>query len=532
MSIGGTTVSGTHIPYAEPDFATDGPRFAKFCERYIIHSKGPFAGKKLILEGWQKQFMDEALRYDPETGERYYKSVVLGIPRKNGKSTLCAAIGLYMCLADGENSPEVIVAAGSRTQAEPVYGQMRHFVENPRSGLEQYFISMQRAITCPRNLGIVKVIAATGKRQFGLNPSCAIRDEVALWNTPQLFELATAIETAMLARDNPMSISITTAGFDQWTPFGKLYQEMMRREDAERRGALTIVRDRKAKFLFWWYGLPEEADYMNPQNWMESNPASWQSIDKLESEFNRPDLSPEEAQMFYLNRWVKARDAWLPPGVWAGLKDVSREIPDGEYIHVGVDASQTHDCTAVCWAWRDPEDGRIVIRSHVWSAMDDAAADEYMDGKIDLREVGEWIVDVLATKYRIRELVYDPRFFDVIAMGLKEAGIRCAPIAQNSAQMADAYQSFYVGCREGRLVHNGDKVLAEHVESTLAKKTERGWKVSKLGEKRIDATVASCIAYWRAAISKSRRVYVFIPPSENGEPSSDTEFGFGAGPIS
>jgi phage terminase large subunit-like protein len=502
-------------PYVLPTFATDGPRFAAFCENFIIHTKGPFAGRPLILEDWQRRFIDEALRFDPETGIRIYQTVVLGIPRKNGKSTLCAALGIYLCLADGEHSPEVVIAAGSVSQADPVYGQMRHFIENPRSGLGSHFKSMMRAITCPVNLGVIKILAATGKRQFGLNPSAAIMDEKSLWNTAQLFELDTAIKTAMGARDNPLSLTITTAGFDQWTPFGKMYTELMNRPDAYRKDALTIVKDYPGKFLFWWYGSPEDADYSDPEIWMAVNPASWITADKLAIEFNSPDTTPEEFRMFHMNQWVKARDSWLPSGVWAGLTDDKRQIPDGEIIHVGVDASQTHDCTAVSWAWRDPEDGKIITRCHIWAAMDDAAAHEYMDGKIDLREVGEWILEKLAKKYRIKELIYDPRFFDVIAMGLKEAGVRCAPIGQNSGQMADMYQHFYIGCREGRLVHDTDKVWAEHIESTLAKKTEHGWKVSKLGDKRIDGTVAAVIAYGRAAISKGKRTYVFRPEDED-----------------
>lgn len=502
-------------PTDTSSYPTDGPRFAKFCEEFIIHTKGPFAGKPLILEDWQMDFINEALKYDPVTGERLYKSIVLGIPRKNGKSTLCAAIGLYMCLSDGENSPEVIVAAGSVTQAEPVYGQMRNFVDHPRSGLGQYFNAMMRAITCPRNLGIIKVLAATGKRQFGLNPSCAIKDEKSLWNTPQLFELDTAIETAMTARENPLSVTITTAGFDQWTPFGKLYTEMMNRTDATRKlnGFLTIVKDIPGKFLFWWYGMPEGWDAEDEEGWMLANPASWQVVRKLRVEFDRPDLTPEEFRMFYLNQWVKARNSWLPSGVWAGLADDEREIPENETVFVGVDASQTHDCTSVSWAWRDPEDGKVVVKSHIWrvDTFPEVAAHDEMFERIDLREVGYWIVGVLAEKYRIKELVYDPRFFDVIAMGLKEAGIKCAPIAQNSAQMADAYQSFYIGAKEGRIVHDGDPVLAEHIESTLAVKMERGWKLSKLGDKRIDGTISTCIAYWRAAISKGKRQYVFRP---------------------
>lgn len=346
-----------------------------------------------------------------------------------------------------------------------------------------------------------------------------------MWNTPQLFELDTAISTAQTARDNPFQIIITTAGFDQWTPFGKNYSEMMARPDAIRMGFLTIVKHLPGKQLFWWYGAPDDADYSDPDVWMSSNPASWQTTKKLEVQFNRTDLTPEEFRMFYLNQWVKTQSSWLPAGVWAGLADDEREIPDGETICVGVDASQTHDCTAVSWAWRDPEDGKIIVRTHVWriDSFPEAAAHEEMHERIDLREVAYWIIDYLAERYRIKELVYDPRFFDVVAMGLKEAGVRCAPIAQNSAQMADAYQSFYIGCREGRLVHNGDPVLAEHVESTLAKKAERGWKVSKLGDKRIDATVATCIAYWRAAIAKGKRTYVFNPDAEPDTLDEDAE---------
>lgn len=507
-------------------YPTDGPRFAKFCEVFCRHTKGPFAGKPLILEPWQRDFFDELFKYDPVTGKRIYRTAVLGIPRKNGKSTACAAFGLYMALADGESSPEVVIGAGSVKQAEPVYGQMRDFIGDPRSQLGQHFVSMQRAITCPRNLGIIKVLAATGKRQFGLNPSCAIKDEASLWNTTQLFELDTAIETAMTARANPISLAITTAGYDQWTPFGKLYLDMMNRPDAIRKDALTIVKDLPGKFLFWWYGLQGDAqDWTDPKVWMQVNPASWQTVEGLETEYHRPNLTPAEFKMFYLNSWEKTRDAWLPPGVWASCTDDSREIPEGAIVHVGVDASQTHDCTAVSWAWKDPEDGKVIVRSHIWSAMDDAPAHDdsfVLTGRIDLREVGEWIIDVLAKKYRIKELIYDPRFFDVIAMGLKEAGVRCAPIAQNSAQMADAYQSFYVGCREQKLVHDGDPILFEHIEATLAKKTERGWKVSKLGERRIDGTVATCIAYWRAMIAKAKRTYIFVPEDEEEGDESES----------
>jgi phage terminase large subunit-like protein len=65
--------------------------------------------------------------------------------------------------------------------------------------------------------------------------------------------------------------------------------------------------------------------------------------------------------------------------------------------------------------------------------------------------------------------------------------------------MADAYMEFYQGAREGRIRHDGDPVLAEHVAATAAKQTPRGWKISKIDQsKRIDACVATVMAHWRA----------------------------------
>jgi phage terminase large subunit-like protein len=76
---------------------------------------------------------------------------------------------------------------------------------------------------------------------------------------------------------------------------------------------------------------------------------------------------------------------------------------------------------------------------------------------------------------------------------------------QASGPMADAYQGFYQDALEGRLAHNGDPVLAAHIDATAADRTERGWKVRKLkASGRIDATVACVLAAARARHHKPR----------------------------
>lgn len=55
-----------------PDERTGGPRLAAFCGRYVLHTKGRWAGKPLVLEPWQREFVWEALEVDPATGLCFY----------------------------------------------------------------------------------------------------------------------------------------------------------------------------------------------------------------------------------------------------------------------------------------------------------------------------------------------------------------------------------------------------------------------------------------------------------------------------
>lgn len=83
-----------------------------FIERYCKHSKGKWGGKPVILELWQKALIAAAFGFiDKNTGLRKYTEVLLIVARKNGKSTLSAAVGLYLMIADGEPGAEIYAVA-------------------------------------------------------------------------------------------------------------------------------------------------------------------------------------------------------------------------------------------------------------------------------------------------------------------------------------------------------------------------------------------------------------------------------------
>jgi phage terminase large subunit-like protein len=94
-----------------------GLRVIKFIEEYCKHHAGEWAGKPMLLENWQKVILLEVFGWVREDGFRVHRTMWLEIGRKNGKSALAAALGVYLLVADGEQGAEVYSSATKRDQA-------------------------------------------------------------------------------------------------------------------------------------------------------------------------------------------------------------------------------------------------------------------------------------------------------------------------------------------------------------------------------------------------------------------------------
>lgn len=489
------------MPTASP--ATQGQHVAAFAREYCRHTKGRWAGQPVTFEDWQQAFLDEAFRLDDD-GRRVYRNVLLGLPRKNGKSTLAAALALYMAGADGEAGAEVIIAAGSRDQAGIVFDQARAFVEaSPDLGAH---FDAQRFVIYGPSGSTIKRVAADGRMQHGTSPSAVILDELHALETPRQEELYAALNTASGAREQPLNLAITTAGYNRHTILGRLYADAMRSPNVRRDGMLTVARNVEAGFLMWWYGLADDDD-PTPENVLAANPASWITSEVLEAQRESPTVDEYAFRRLHANQWTSTRNAWLPAGAWEGLGREGYTIPEGVDIVVAVDVGLVHDSTAVAIAHRR-EDGTVALECRVWAARDDAVAHVILPGgRVDLAVVEDYISS-LADRYNVRELVYDPRFFERSAATLSADGFVTAPVDQSSRRMAEAYAAFYTAVQDERVVHPVDPVVGAHVEATQATMTERGWRIGRQRLQRIDATVAMCMALWRADRDEALAEYV------------------------
>ena len=483
------------LPYGVFTRADD---FAWWCEQNLVQSVDRFAGLPLLLEPWQLTFLEEALALD---GERlpYWQLVVLVVARKNGKTALLAAYSLYHLLED-EGSPEILLAASSDKQAGRLFDAAVAFVRrNPVLGERLHVREYVGEIARSDGRGKLLRMASDPNRAHGYSPSLVVCDELHAWTTPSLRKAWGAFTTGGGARRNTQVFAITTAGeaHERETGvLGRLIDGNQKHGQPESRPGLTVSRNHDSRVLVYNHSAPT-SDRHDIAALKLANPASWISEDYLRQQAQSDALSDAEVLQLHGCVWAAGADAWITADAWARCHQEGVLIPDGSQVCVGVDVALVHDTTAVAVAWQR-DDGRIVVEATVFAADRNAVADHYQQGpSLDLEQIEQHIRS-LGNRFQIMEIAYDPRFFERSAQLLADHYL-VFPLHQSSAPMADAYQAFYASVMEGRLCHAGGRTLTAHVMATAAEKTDRGWKIRKMRQsQRIDATVATVIASWRA----------------------------------
>lgn len=466
-----------------------GEQVATFAEKSIRQTKGRWAGRPLEIEPFQREILDELFLLDSGGGYVYREGLV-GVPRKNGKSTLAAAIALYGLIATPESGPEVYAAAASRDQARIVFNQAKEFVERSPA-LARHLRPMRSAITCPANNGVLRVLSSDAPLQHGLNPSLVVIDELWAHKDPELYY---ALTTGQLARENPLVLSITTAGWDRESIGWQVYDHG--RALAEQ----GVEAMREARFYFRWFAAPSSADLYDREAWRTANPASWIDLDDLAREVDR--LPEFVFRRLHLNQWTDLEDAWIAPDEWDACVGDPELDPEAD-TWFALDVGLKRDATALVWvSWvgEELQVGHEIIVPEAGRPL--ATADIRATIK---RRAAEFA--------GLREIVFDPWAFRESAEMLAEEGFPMVEFEQSNARMAPASEKLYELIREGRIVHDGDNRLRKHLLAAVVSDSDRGWRISKRkSRERIDAAIALAMAADRAIAarkSESGSVYVF-----------------------
>lgn len=348
----------------------------EFIETFCKHSKGrKFAGKPFILELWQKAFVSAIFGFvDEETGFRKYKKVILFVARKNGKSTLAAAIGLYMFLMDNEPGAECYSIATKKDQAKILWLEAKRMIKkNPvllkrvKPLIAELYYEEEEATFRP--------LSNESDTLDGLNASFVAADEVHAMKDKNLIDVT---YDSMDARDQPLFLETSTMGTVRENVF-----------DSEYDYATNIINgylDETSDFvdetlLAIIYELDSKEEWTDEECWQKANPGlgTIKKIKGLKDKVARAKLKPDELKNLLCKDFNIRETSVL---AWLSYEDLNNEKKFNlakmkvKYGIGGTDLSKTNDLTAAKVIFQLPKDENIYVLQQYW------LPEELLDKKI------------------------------------------------------------------------------------------------------------------------------------------------------
>lgn len=259
----------------------------EFIERYCKHSKGSVAGKPFILELWQKALIGTMFGIvNKIDGYRKYQEVVLIVARKNGKSTLAAAVGLYLMIADGELGPEIYTVATKKDQAKIIWLEAKRMVNKSKT-LKRRIKTLVAEMVASINDGIFKPLGRDSDTLDGLNVHGALFDEVHAWKDMNLYDV---VVDGTSSRDNPIVFTTSTAGTVRESVFDRLYDEC----ELTINGYEDPDGYKNERLLPIIYELDNRSEWVKPETWKKANPGlgTIKKTDALSQKVNKAQSNP------------------------------------------------------------------------------------------------------------------------------------------------------------------------------------------------------------------------------------------------
>lgn len=311
------------------------------------HWVGPAAGKHFELLGWQQFFFAVILGLKwKDSKQRVIRETYLQLARKQGKSSIIAALALYHLIADGEAAPFVACLASTRDQARLIFEMCQNYAKSidPKGQYIKYFRNYMKM---PVNSGEIKIFSSDAKRLDGLNVSLGIVDEFAVQPDNQLYS---KIKTSMGFRSQPLMVLITTPQGDLNSPAYTVFQTSVE--------ILAGVKEDDTFFPFiYTLDADEQDQWDNEDLWIKSNPSLGETVKveflRTECQAAKNDTTKQVAfKTLNAGIWCQANTVWIDQSVVASrMKPVDIHDFEGWPCVIGMDLGSVSDFSSISALW-------------------------------------------------------------------------------------------------------------------------------------------------------------------------------------
>lgn len=426
----------------------------------LLHLTDDFYGQPFVLQDWEKEVISDVYGTINDRGYRQYSYAYLEIPKKNGKTTLIAGLGLNHLVCDPPGG-QIYCCAADREQAALAYGAAVQMIDQDEDLQEILQVTDSKKMIKNKETGtFMKVLSAEAYTKHGINPTVVIFDELHAQPNRDLWDVMTF--GAGAARKETLYWIITTAGDDpDRKSIGWEEHEYARK-----------IRDREIEDPYWYvkiYGAPENADIFDEKVWFDSNPSLGVSIDidKVRQEATAAKNNPANERLFRwlrLNQWNKNKArGWLPLTAWDATQGSwTREDLRGCFCYGGLDLATTWDMNGFALIFppqKDFKDYRVIFEAWIPEdnmkervRRDHVAYDEWerngfliaTSGNVTDYSVVRQKIQELSKQFRIKELGYDIYNATETSLMLQAGGIKMIPVSQNILGMSPSMKELEV----------------------------------------------------------------------------------------
>jgi phage terminase large subunit-like protein len=419
----------------------------------LRHTKGKFYGQPFVLLPWERKIVEDVYGTLDRRGLRQYKYIYVEIPKKQGKSELAAAAGIYHLFADGERNGEVYGCAADRGQASLVFDVAVDMIDQaPALRKRAKYTASKKRITDKVTGSFYQVLSAEAYTKHGLNVSACIFDELHAQPNRGLWDVMTF--GAGDARQQPIWWIITTAGDDP----DRVTVGWEQHEYARAILAGEIVDPTWYPVIYAYEG----DDIYNEANWALANPSLGQTItlESVREAAEKAKVRPADERLFRwlrLNQWITTKlTSWLPLDLFdQTVGEWSRADQLGKACYLGLDLSSTTDLTALAVLF-PPQDTQLDWRVfwHCWLPKngieervkndkipyDRWAAQGYLtltDGDVIDYTVIEKTILEIKKFYKVQEIPADRAMAAMLIQRLEQKGLTCVDVPQTYTGLTD-----------------------------------------------------------------------------------------------
>lgn len=482
-----------------------------FIEYYCKTAVGKLGGD-LKLELFQKVAIQLTFGWlNKETKLRRFRQLFLMVARKNGKTTLLAAIALYMLIADGEGSAEIFSVATKKDQAKLAFNatcKMLTMMKNKFPEFRKLVKKRKTDLYVESTFSSFMPLSSDSDTLDGLNSHLVIIDELHAIKKRSLYEV---MYESLASRDQPLLVMITTNGTQRENIFDQIYEY-----------ASNVIAEtyEDYEFLALIYELDEIEEWKNPECWIKANPGlgTIKKLSFLQGKVRNAKNDPNNLPGVLVkdfNMKANSSDSWLSMETVMCDKKFSYENLDC-YAFGGVDLSATTDLTCATVLFKTSENSDIHVIQQYFIPKEIAKLKEEQDrvpykiwhdkgwvtftegSRVNLSEVTDWFKKMRDEyNFTFYNIGYDPWCAVYFVEEMTREGFPMCKVIQGAMTMSQPMKDLKGDLMDKKVNYNENPVLRWCLLNTKIEedKNDNIRPVKKSKIQRIDGTVSLINAY-------------------------------------